>query len=456
VKKIIIPLLVLAVVLGMVFSGCVPAVAPVAPITPPPAAPAPPGAPVTPPAAPAAPAEVWWGKTAADIPELAGKCRPDLKMDYGEPFAFKPDGTPYRIANDLIVMNCEEIRNYEAVLASKAKKAGFEYSMFDDQFNSDLQIAYYEDLAALPDPPDIIMSVPPNEIACVPAIDKLAARGCQIYCYGISIYSDNVISLVQHWDEGPIGGGVCGKKWGEIMEQRGLEHLDILEIWCARASGFSVARHFGHYNAIKPLIDEGKITLIESIDNAGSEETAAQIVIDNLTANPEIDGIYMQCGGQSGIVSGLRAIGKLLPIEDPGHIIVVTYEGATPVMAEMEKGTIDYVATHGPWDQCDLIMDLILWNTVCGVAVPQNVVPPMFVLDKDLLNNPVFFDSYFGALYWTQMPMGKWDLWPVLDYSKPGCLQLRPEHIEGLYYGSSTPWQVTTPSIADRKANVGY
>ena len=335
-KKIIIPLMTVAVVVGLVFSGCVPPVAPVAPVTPPPVA-------------PPAPPEVWWGKTAADIPELAGLCRPDLKMDYGEPFAFKPDGTPYWVANDLIVMNCEEIINYEGVLASKFKKAGFEYTTFDDQFNSDLQIAYYEDLAALPKPPDIIVSVPPNEIACVPAIDKLAARGCQIYAYGISIYSENVISLVQHWDEGPIGGGVCGQKWIEIMEEEDLEHLTLLEIWCARASGFSVARHFGHYNAIEPLIEEGKITLIESIDNAGSEETAAQIVIDNLTAHPEIDGIYMQCGGQAGIVSGLRAIGQLLPIGDPGHIYVVTYEGATPITAEMEKGNIDYIATHGPW-----------------------------------------------------------------------------------------------------------
>jgi len=428
-KTFVIPLLVVAVVIGMAFAGCVPKAAP------------------TGPDAPAAP------KTAADVPELEGLCRPDLAMDYGEPFAFKPDGTPYSVAVDYIVMNCEEMVNYEGVLRTNFKRAGFEYSMFDDQFNSDIQISYYEDLAILPNPPDIVVSCPPNERACVPAIDKLAAKGIQIYCFGISIYSDNVISLVQHWDEGPIGGGVMGKKWVEIVEETG-EHLTILEVWCARGAGFSVARHMGHLNEIQPLIDSGQITLIESIDNVGSEETAAQIVIDNLTAHPEINGIYMQCGGQSGLVSGLRAIDKLKPIGDPEHIIVNTYEGATPITAEMEKGNIDYIGTHGPWDQCDLLPKVILWNTVCGVEMPQNIVPPMWLLDASTLNNPDNF--MFGALYWTQLPMGKWELWPILDFSEPGSLVLRPEHLTDFYYGPTTPWQLRTPSIEDRKANAGY
>ena len=427
-KKIIIPLIMVAVVVTLIFAGCRPAVAP------------------APPVAPAAP------RTAADVPELAGLCRPDLAMDYGEPFAFKPDGTPYRVACDYVNLRSEEMQNYEGVLRTNFQRAGCVYTLFDTQLNVDIEVAYLEDLAAVTRP-DIIVNHTCSEWGTVPAINKCAEAGIQIYSYDLPLFSDNCRSHIHHWHEGPLGSGINGEKFVEIVEETG-EHLTILEVWCVRAMLFSQQRHEGFYNAIKPLIDEGKITLIESIDNMGSDETAATIVIDNLTAHPEINAIYMQCGGQTGVVSGLRAVGKLKPIGDPEHIIVNTYEGATPVMAEMEKGNIDYVATHGPWDVCDLIVKVVLWDAVCGVRMPQDIVLPMYLLSPETLTDPDYF--MYGALYWTQMPPGRWELWPIQDHSTPGCLALLPEYLKASYHGDYTPWQLEAPSVEDRKANMGY
>ena len=425
-KKIIIPLMTVAVVVGLVFAGCRPAAAP------------------APPVAPAAP------ETAADVPELAGLCRPDLRMDFGEPFAFKPDGTPYRVACDYVNLRSEEMQNYEGVLRTNFTRAGMVYTMYDTQFDVGVETAYLEDLAAVRRP-DILVNHTCSEWGTVPAIDRCAAAGIQIYSYDLPLFSDNVQSHVHHWHEGPLGSGINGEKFVEIVEETG-QPLTILEVWCVRALLFSLQRHEGFYNAIKPLIDTGQITLIESIDNMGSEETAATIVIDNLTAHPEIDAIYMQCGGQAGVISGLRAMEKLKPIGDPEHIIVNTYEGATPVMAEMVKGNIDYVATHGPWDVCDLMVKVVLWDAVCGVDMPQDIVPPMYLNSPEVLTE----FKYFGAQYWTRMPPGKWDLWPILDMSTPGCLALLPEYLKASYHGESTPWQLEAPTIEDRKANMGY
>jgi len=390
--------------------------------------------------------------TAADVPELEGLCRPDLAMDYGEPFAFKPDGTAFRVACDYALLACEEMINYEAVLRTNFTDAGMEYSLFDAEFVPDNQVAYLEDLASV-NPPDICVHHPVNELATVPAIDNLTAKGTKCYTYDLPCFSNNVISYVHHWFEGPAsagGGGLCGEKWIELAEKNNQE-FTILDIWCIRAALWGQGRNNAVVNYVTghPLI-----TVIESIDNGGSEEVTAEIVIDNLTAHPEINGIYMHCGGQAGTIAGLRAIDRLKPIGDPDHVTFVTFEGALPVMQEMEKGNIDYVMTHGPWDVCDTMNKVVLWNAVCGVDMPQDIVLPMYLLSAETLNNPNNF--MYGALYWTQMPPAQWELWPILDTSQPGSLVLRPENLRDFYYGDFTRWELPAPSIDDRKANAGY
>jgi ABC-type sugar transport system substrate-binding protein len=426
-KKAVILIVTIAVVIGLVFGAC---------------------------AAPGAgpgeePMEL---RTAADVPELAGKCRPDLKMDYGEPFAFKPDGSPYDISVAYVVMACEEMVNYEAVLRTNFQRAGATYSMFDSPFNSDIQIAYLEDLASV-NPPDICIIHPANELAVVPAADRLASTGCKIYTFDLPLHTESVISSVHHWHEGPAaagGGGIIGEKWIELAESTNQKYK-VIDIWCMRSMLFSQQRHESMWNYVK---DHPLIEVVESIDNGGSEEVTAQIVIDNFTADPEMNGIYMQCGGQAGVISALRSLDRLLPIGDPNHVTVITYEGALPVMQEMEKGNIDNVMTHGPWDVCDTTNKVVLWDAVCGVDMPQNIVPPMYLLNKDTLNSTDHF--MYGALYWTQMPAADWDNWPILDTAAPGSLILLPEHQWGNYYGDFVEWQLEAPSLAARKANAGY
>jgi ABC-type sugar transport system substrate-binding protein len=425
-KKAIILLITIAAVVAIVFGGCK-------------------AAPTT---GPTTGEEL---KTAADIPELAGLCRPDLQIGYA-PFAFKPDGTAFTISVDYALLACEEMINYEGVLRTHFTQAGMEYSKFDSEFNADKQVAYIEDLAAV-NPPDIAVHHPVNELAAVAAVDNLAAKGVLNYNFDLPLFSDNIISYVHHWFEGPPeagGGGLCGQKWVEIADATN-QHMTILDIWCLRAALWSQERNAALTNYVE---GNPNITVIESIDNGGSEEVASEIVIDNLTAHPEINGIYMQCGGQAGVISGLRAIDKLKPIGDPEHVTVVTFEGALPVMEQMEEGNIDYVQTHGPWDVCDTCCKVVMWNAVCGVDMPQNVVLPMYLLDAETLNNPNNF--MYGALYWTQMPPAQWDIWPVLDTETPGSLVLLPENLRSMYYGDYTRWQLAAPSLADRQANAGY
>jgi ribose transport system substrate-binding protein len=410
---------------------------------------------------PTQPTEPTEPMTAGDVPELDGLCRPDLALSFGEPFGYKPDGSPFVVVVDYALLACEEMVNYEGVIRTRFTQNGMEYSKFDSEFNPESQVAFLEDLAA--NPPDIAVHHPVNELAAVPAVDRLAELGVLNYNFDLPLFSDNVISYVHHWFEGPPdggGGGICGQKWVEIADSTN-EPLTILDIWCNRTALWSQQRN----DALTEYVSgHPNITVIESIDNGGSEEVTSQIVIDNLTANPEINGIYMQCGGQAGTIAGLKAVDRLKPIGDPQHVTFVTYEGALPVMQEMENGNIDFVMTHGPWDVCDMLTKIVMWNAVCGVDVPQNISVPMFLIDAQNLNSTSNF--MYGALYWTQMPPAQWEIWPVLDMTqgntwgsaagKAGPLALLPANLTANYYGDYTPWSIDAPSIEARKANAGY
>jgi len=436
-KKFIIPLIVVSVMVAVALVGCAPGAAP---------APAP------------------GPEPAGEIPTAPNGTplwRADLAMDYGEPFAFKPDGSPYKVATSYILLGCEEMVNYEGVVRTNVGRAGGVYSMFDANFNADAQVGYLEDLAAVGDV-DVLLLHAVNELALAPPVDKCTQAGIQVYAFDPPCYSENVISYVHHWFEGDVGSGICGNKWVEIAEQTG-EHLTILEIWGDRAAMWSQGRHQGHYNAIEPLINSGQITLIESSDCLGSEEKTAEFVIDNLTAHPEINGIYHQCGGQNGIIAGLKTLGKLEMRGEPGHVIINTFEGSTIITGMFKEGTIDYVSTHGPWDVCDTICKVWLWGTVCGVDMPKDIVAPMFLLSADNINNA---NNYmFGALYWSEQLPAQWEKWPILDTETPntwglaageGPLYVLPENIRGFYYGDYSSWGLRAPSIEDRKANAGY
>ena len=99
-KKFIIPLIVVSVMVAVALAGCVPGAAP---------APAP---------GPEPSGEI------PTAPNGTPLWRADLAMDYGEPFAFKPDGSPYKVATSYILLGCEEMVNYEGVVRTNCARAG--------------------------------------------------------------------------------------------------------------------------------------------------------------------------------------------------------------------------------------------------------------------------------------------------------------------------------------------
>ena len=106
----------------------------------------------------------------------------------------------------------------------------------------------------------------------------------------------------------------------------------------------------------------------------------------------------------------------------------------------MRDGVFDYTLSNGPWPQIDLVMKMFLWHTVLkqplgdGADLPKDVYLPMPLLTGEQLYTPE--GQLFGAsVAFADMPLGKWDVWPVLDTTSVGY---------------------PVPTLAARKTLLGY
>jgi hypothetical protein len=120
-------------------------------------------------------------------------------------------------------------------------------------------------------------------------------------------------------------------------------------------------------------------------------------------------------------------------LDDPEHVLIATFEGDTLAQEAMDNGELDAFGTHGGYDVCDCMTQVMLNYLVLGQDVQKEINPPMSVMTPDNVRshtgNP-YWDEY-GTLYWTVMPSGRWEAWPVCDYSSLGVewptLELRKE-----------------------------
>ena len=111
------------------------------------------------------------------------------------------------------------------------------------------------------------------------------------------------------------------------------------------------------------------------------------------------------------------------------------------MLTPLRDGTFDGTVSNNPWHQVDVVMKQFLWHTVMkqplvegGDGLPRRVMLPMPFLTKDTIDTEAAH-MWGGSVAFTDMPLGKWEYWPVLDTTSVG---------------------LPTPTIEDRKRLLGY
>lgn len=410
-KKFVIPLLTIAIVVSIIFGGCVPGRAP----------------------------EVTRVKPekASDVPELQGIIAmgcldPNILMNpFGEDFAIKPDGTPYRIADVTVFLYCDWNFQGCAYMDSMIRRAGAIPTLYDPNFVLDRQIAMVEDITATKSA-DAMLIQPVEEYGIVPCLELAADAGIAVFVVTTGAYTDKVISYSRHDYAGAhipgYGCDVVGQWYVDYVERTG-ELVHVYELWGTRGMETSRLRHEGFHRGIAnhPLI-----TVTESPDTAWATEIMGGFLMDAMTADPTINATFQHGGGTSGLIEAVRTLGRLYPIGDPNHVIIATNEDDTEIVDVMDEGFIDAFCTNSPMCQHSIAVCNVFNYLVLGQSVPKENWMPMQVITPENTRT----QREFGLpAAWARLPRGTWDLWPVADVSEVG---------------------ITIPTTALRKQLMGY
>jgi ABC-type sugar transport system substrate-binding protein len=341
---------------------------------------------------------------------------PGLELNpYGEDLAIKPDGTPYKIGMGWVVMDLDVIIFLSGYMKSLIERAGGEYLTHDAQFSADLQVGWLEDRAALKDV-DMVILHAVDEHMTVPATDACVDAGIPVMAWDAIVRSDRVFTKFYHDFAGPGGTEVLGKYLVDIAESTGKE-INVLATWSSYSMEMMQFRHAGFERGIG---DHPLVTVFDpGVETASADPATQDVVMDWFTTHPELNALFVDGGGSTGGVEGLRALGRLLPPDDPNHVYVTTHDQDTVIIDAMREGTVDACTSHPDPPYSDIPVKMAFTFLVLGQPVDPVVTPPMGLITGDNVDSVKLFGM--SAVY-PDLPPHRWDDWPVLDTSEIGIV----------------------------------
>ena len=431
-KKYIILLVTAAAVVSIMFAGCMPGAPPVPPpVAPPPVTPPP----VTPPPVTPPPVAPPVALTAADIPELAehvarGQVWGRLLYNPFTDLCVKPDGTPFKFAYSCATMEVEPMAQAVKMLEDYWARMDIEHHapLHGSRFDIEEQTLWFEAMRTTYKPDVVLCHAVSAELMAPPA-EKLAAAGIPVITLDCGIESPAITSFIAHKFEGPGGTDILGEWLIDDLERRGYgpdNPCVVGEMWGMREMLTAQLRSEGFHLAVDK---EPWITVIESADTDWAEEKTATIIGDMVMAHPEIVAFFHHGCGGAGMIPGLEAIGMLLPLDDPDHIIIASNDAEIAMWDAVAEGRADTFSTHGGVEPSDIAWQVAITYVVLGQPVEKFYKCPFIMVTVDNVGTV----QIGGVPPYPGWPRGRWDLWlpadPEADYGFPQpSLELRMQY----------------------------
>jgi ABC-type sugar transport system substrate-binding protein len=354
--------------------------------------------------------------------------------------AVKKDGTPYKVLDLRLWMGDDYQVVAHNLLKSQLEEAGAEYTLLSSEFDAPAQARMLEDAIATKAYDAVILHpMDPGGIAAT--VEKAEAAGIPIYNWIIPVTTDKTTAFAGYKADTLDANGQIGAKFLELAKASGAtkeKPMRVLEIWGFRSAPICVERHKG---LMMGLGDSGIVEVIESVDTAGAPEAQIKAIQDAFARYPDIKGIYPQFGDAGATIEGLRSVGKLAPPGDPNHVMVILQDIDKAMLTPLRDGTFDGTVSNNPWHQVDVVLKQFFWHTVLqqpltddGSGLPRRVMLPMPFLDQGTVDTEKAHMGG-GTVAFTDMPLGKWEYWPVLD---------------------TRSINLPTPTVEDRKRLLGY
>ncbi len=354
--------------------------------------------------------------------------------------AVKADGSPYRVLDLRLWMGDDYNVVAHFLAQTQLEEAGAKYTLLSADFDAAAQARMLEDAIATKAYDAVILHpLDPGGIAAT--VEKATASGVDVYNWVTPVKTDKVTAFAGYKADTMDGNGQIGTRFVEMAKAAGATKerpFRVLEIWGFQSAPLCVERHQGLMMGVG---DSGIVQVVESVDTGGQPEQETKAIQDAFARYPDIKGIYPQFGDAGATIEALRSVGKLAKIGEPDHVAVILQDIDKAMLAPLRDGTFDGTVSNNPWHQMDVVVKQFLWHTVLkqplvaeGAGLPRRVLLPMPYLTGKTIDTPAAH-LWGGTVAFTDMPLGKWNEWPVLD---------------------TKPVSLPVPTLADRKRLIGY
>lgn len=354
--------------------------------------------------------------------------------------AVKEDGTPYKVLDLRLWMGDDYQVVAHNIAKTQLESAGAEYTLVSAEFDASAQARMLEDAIATKAYDAVIMQPLDRQAMAVP-VDKAAAAGIDVYIWVTPVPTEKSAGFAGYKADTLEANGEIGRELVRLAKEAGAtpeKPYQVLEIWGLRSIPLCVERHNG---VLMGIGDYPSIQLIESVDTGGQPEPTTKAIQDAFARYPDIKAIYPQFGDASATIEGLRSVDRLAPKGDPKHVAVFLQDIDKAMLQPLRDGIFDGTVSNNPWHQMDVAIKQFFWHTVLKQPLedapgklPKNVLLPMPFLTGETIDTPTAH-LWGGTVAFPEMPLGKWDYWPVLNTTEIG---------------------LPTPTLADRKRLLGY
>lgn len=250
---------------------------------------------------------------------------------------------------------------------------------------------------------DALLAVPMDSDGFGTAVQACNDAGVPIYCIDRSV-TNGVPTIVLQSDNVACGRAVAQgflDKWAAD----GTTEVKLIQIRGQLGSSPSRDRDKGFWEVINGQTD----VKVEKVAEAAADwdsSKAQDACTALLTANPDATAIFYEADCmQPGIWAALEQLGKLVPADDPNHIVNGGVDGTSFAIEAIRANTMDVCVSQRPY-ACGLIGELL---AVHGVKYGINIndYPPQLLFQTDTVT-----PGNIGEMtnLWGDLPLGGTEL----------------------------------------------
>jgi ribose transport system substrate-binding protein len=283
----------------------------------------------------------------------------------------KADGSPIKVG----ISSAELYSEFAIALSGYPewllKQAGCEVDFVNPDFDLNKQIGYFEDFAAMGK--EVIIAQPVDDFALADATVRAQAKGIKVFATNHPVVDKGGVPIVDLYGGSPnvAMAEECAKF---LVEKAAGKKVKIVQLMGAMGQIIATQRDESFRAIIK------KYPNIELVDSKATDwmtEKAYPIMIDMLTATPDIWGIFSQSDCiLPGIWAALEQAGRLFPVGNEKHIITVAIDGAPVALEKIREGIHDMTVEQSPYAMGCVVAKgvLMLAKGLDLPKVPDNLV----------------------------------------------------------------------------------